>query len=410
MWTCRISSVPRLRCEKGDFVMLSKWKLVSAVAAFSLGIAASAVNAAPDFDHPAGLVIFPTILVDGDNGIDTRLHLSNTSNDQQMVHCFYVNANSHCSNTGAVCESFMDCVDDGVYGSCDPGWIETNFDIFFTSRQPIGWVASEGVSADDLPCRATFFDPNPCAGNGNNSGTRVPGISEDPFIGELKCIQADPITRIPVACGTGGVDCLNSFTGHAALTSVGTSDVASYRAVGLEQVANNGDRTLVVGGVAGGDSEYEPCADTLVMDFVYDGAIDPISGVLQASSELTLVPCTQDFRGQTTQPVVAQFLVYNEFEQRLSTSAQVDCLLNTPISLIGTNDPLRSIFSVNIGGTIMGQARIRGVGGGLAGVATLGLSDTFPIDERNQLLGWGGYALDTVAETEDFNPDHIYLP
>jgi hypothetical protein len=142
------------------------------------------------------------------------------------------------------------------------------------------------------------------------------------------------------------------------------------------------------------------------MDFVYDGAIDPISGTLEASSELTLVPCSEDFRGQSTPAVVAQFLVYNEFEQRLSTSRRVECLLDTPISRIDTSQPDRSIFNVQLGGTIMGQARIRGVGGGLTGVALLALATDYTLEETR--LGWSSYALDTVVETSV--ADNIRLP
>jgi len=384
--------------------MFTEWKLAYVASALSLVVAGAApVSAAPDHDNAAGLLIYPKIVVDLAAGIDTRLHLSNTSSLPQMAHCFYVNANSHCTNTGGVCSSFADCQDaGGIFGACVPGWIETNFDIFLTSGQPIGWVASEGLSGNNLPCRATFLNPNPCAGLGSNNGTRIPPISETPFIGELKCIQSDPVTRLPIACGPGGATCPNSFTGNAAITDTDTTDVASYPASGLRGVMNNGDNSLVVGGET---AEYEPCADVLVMDFVYDGAIDPI-GSLQASSELTLVPCTQDFRGQSTPPVTAQFLVYNEFEQRLSTSRRVECLLDTPISRIDTSQPANSIFSVNVGGTIMGQARIRGIGGGLTGVALLALATNFADDETR--LGWSSYALDTVVETSV--ADTISLP
>ncbi len=386
--------------------MLTNWKITSFASAFALAVVgATAASAAPDHDDPTGLVIFPKIVVNSASSVDTRLHLSNTSSAPQMVHCFYVNANSHCTNNGAVCDSFADCEDGGIFGACVPGWIETNFDIFFTSRQPIGWVASEGLAADDLPCRATFLNPNPCVGQGSNNGTRIPPISEDPFIGELKCIQADSLTRLPVACT--GSTCPNDFTGHAAITSSTTTDVATYKAVGLESVLNNADETLVIGGGTG-EAEYEPCADILVMDFVYDGAVDPISGIYEASSELTLVPCTQDLRGQTTPPVTAQFLVYNEFEQRLSTSRRVECLLDTPISRIDTSQPPRSIFSVELGGTITGQARIRGVGGGLAGVGLLSLATDF--EDPSTRVGWASYSLDTVAETEEDSPDTIFLP
>ena len=101
--------------------------------------------------------------------------------------------------------------------------------------------------------------------------------------------------------------------------------------------------------------------------------------------------------------------MYNEFEQRLSTSRRVDCLLDTPISRIDTSQPANSIFSVNVGGTITGQARIRGIGSGLAGVAVLGLASN-PADLPGSLVGWAGYALDTVAETEIDAPDTIRIP
>ncbi len=384
--------------------MLNKWKLASFASAIVV-MGAAAVSAAPDHDNPSGLLMYPKIAVDLSSGVDTRLHISNTSSDPTMAHCFYVNANRHCTNTGGVCESFADCNDQGVFGACVPGWIETNFDIFFTSSQPIGWVASAGLAGDELPCRATFLSPNPCFGNGSNNGTRIPPISETPFTGELKCIEADPATRLPVPCGGTGPACANNLTGHAAITAGG--DVASYRAAGLEALQNDGSTDLIIGGDPAA-AEYEPCAEVLVMDFVFDGAVDPIGDPLQASSELTLIPCTQDFRGQSRPPVTAQFLVYNEFEQRLSTSRRVECLLDSPISTIDTGDPTRSIFSVDVGGTITGQARVRGVGGGLAGIAMLATATDFT--DATTRVGRSAYALDTVVETADSAPDTISLP
>ncbi len=378
--------------------------IIASAAAGSLMIA-SVATAAPTHDKPAGLVIYPKIQVSSADGLDTRMHLSNTSGLPQMAHCFYVNANSHCTNNGNVCDTFLDCEDtaSGTFGSCEAGWIETNFDIFLTAEQPIGWLASEGLSVNDLPCRATFQNPNPCIG-GDNNGTRIPPV-EDPFIGELKCIQADSVTRLPVACD--GDNCRNDLTGKAVIMSSSLLDGASYPAAGLRQVRNDGGNDLQVGGDSG-SVEYENCAEVLVMDFVYDGATDPISGTLQGQSQLTLVPCTQDFRGQTTDAVTAQFLVYNEFEQRLSTSRRVECLLDSQISLIDTSQPNRSIFSFPIGGTITGQARIRGVGGGLAGVAVLGLATNWLDPDNDTRQGLAGYALDSVVDTS--TPDIISLP
>jgi hypothetical protein len=73
-------------------------------------------------------------------------------------------------------------------------------------------------------------------------------------------------------------------------------------------------------------------------------------------------------------------LVYNEFEQRFSTSERVQCFRNNRLADIdtrlGTGDDAFSLFAVGIQGTLVGQTRIRGVRGpnaphgyGLIGVA-----------------------------------------
>jgi hypothetical protein len=76
--------------------------------------------------------------------------------------------------------------------------------------------------------------------------------------------------------------------------------------------------------------------------------------------------------------------VFNEFEQRFSTSRTVDCLFHaTQLSRIDTRNPARSIFSAGVAGTLGGQTRIRGVGGvsplgsGLLGVAQANLDLDF---------------------------------
>jgi hypothetical protein len=104
-------------------------------------------------------------------------------------------------------------------------------------------------------------------------------------------------------------------------------------------------------------------------------------------TDLTLVPCSQDvgtsfpdFRVDGPPIVTAQMLVYNEFEQRFSTSARVQCYRSTTLADIdtrlGTLDDAFSLFAVGVQGTPAGQTRIRGVRGpnapqgyGLLGVA-----------------------------------------
>ena len=106
---------------------------------------------------------------------------------------------------------------------------------------------------------------------------------------------------------------------------------------------------------------------------------------------LTLVPCTENFLTQTPARVTAQYLVFNEFEQRFSTSAPVDCFFLNLLSLIDTTDPERSIFSAFVSGTLTGQTRIRAVNGGLIGVAVeahgIGHTDAFNLHVQGEREG-----------------------
>ena len=102
-------------------------------------------------------------------------------------------------------------------------------------------------------------------------------------------------------------------------------------------------------------------------------------------TEVTMVPCTEDFENQETAPyrTTAQFLVFNEFEQRFSASISVECFREIRLSDItspGQNH--RSIFSAGVSGTLTGQTRIRGgegtgTGSRPAGFALLGVMEEF---------------------------------
>jgi hypothetical protein len=318
---------------------------------------------------------------------------------QTAAHCFYVNANSHCANTGDVCITASDCPSNGGFAPCVAGWIEINFDVILTPNQPLAWSALRGLSGGASGSAGIANGNVPCPGRlgskcSGNEGTRVPPVSESRFfIGELKCVQVDPITRFPDACAA--VDCENDLAGSATVFEV-VSDIAdgkSYNAVGIRTAGDNdGDRVLDIGGP---DAEYEPCHEVLILNHFFDNAVDPISGTWRSSTELTLVPCTQDFLTQAIDAVTAQFLVYNEFEQRFSTSRQVRCLLDSRLSLLDTSQPDRSVFNISVAGTIAGQTRIRGVGGGLLGAATLDFLS------GSSLRGGAGYNLNGFADRAD---------
>ena len=343
---------------------IKKLSLLGVAAAACWLVSAPAAQAETFSDTGAAVLVWPKIVVGPET--DTVVQMTNQADVRSAAHCFYVNANNRCNNTGQACETSSECLEGMNFGTCLPSWIEINFDVFLTPNQPVAWSAAEGFANSDLPCPGGLGSK--CAGNG---GTRVPPVGETPFIGELKCIQSDPITRLPFPCS--GATCRNDLEGGATIENVadGNIDPQRYNAVGLRTAGqNNGDNTLVIGGPPA-QAEYQPCSEVLVFNHLFDGAVDPISGTATASSELSLVPCTEDFLIQKVPSVTAQFLVYNEFEQRFSTSRLVRCLLDSPISNIDTTQSSRSIFSAAVSGTVAGQTRITGVGGGLIGSATL---------------------------------------
>jgi hypothetical protein len=344
-------------------------------------------------DKPAGILVWPKIVVDTSGRFgpptDTRIDIASTYNlGIRQAYCFYVNATSHCSISGAACRTSTDCASTG--DQCLPYWSEIDFSIFLTQEQPLEWYASDGLAGNSFPlptgrCLGGPLQNQPCFSDvmcpastcsfaNSNVGSAIPPVPEDPFIGSLTCIQY-----------TGGSNSVpdqtpsrNKLIGGATIirnTGLGGSTVADparYSAVGLEAQGNpvSGNTLLLQDG-----QNYSSCPSTLILSHIFDGASDPIDSAQTYQTELTLVPCSNDFQAQRPGLAVAQFLVFNEFEQRFSTSRTVDCLLDSPLSLIDTRNPARSIFNAGVAGSIAGQTRIRGVGGrdelgsGLLGVA-----------------------------------------
>ena len=397
--------------------MLTKKTLSLLGAAAAVGLALSPMAQAATYsDTGAAVLIWPRIIVA--EGRDTVVQLTNQSSQPAAAHCFYINGNPRCDNTGAVCDSRLDCEEDGVFGNCQPGWIEINFDVILTRDQPLAWSAMDGLSADGspgqsledgkVPCPGGFADP--CIPPETNAGTRVPPVGEFPFVGELKCIQVDSNTRLPAECQ--GAACRNDLEGAATIYQIEFEqiDTEKHNAVGLRTTPAgvNSDSLLVIGGP---EAEYQPCPEVLIFNHLFDTATDPISDIWEAHSEISLVPCTQNLLTQEVPFVTAQFLVYNEFEQRLSTSRPVECLLTTPISRIDTTQPDRSIWNAGLQGTVAGQTRITGVQGGLVGVASLSFcapNDTGGCAAVAIIDAHAGYNLNQRGDREE--PDFILIP
>ena len=327
------------------------------------------------------------LVQDGGAEINTVLQLSNTSTDPVFVHCFYENANSHCTNTGEVCIVAEQCCDSEFgCGVCQPGWNETDFHVQITPRQPLGWLASDGVADFDYTPPKYFGTfaidgvHNTGIGGSSNAGSRIPPVPEEPFIGSLRCIAVDadgiPVDRnVLKGESTLTVFVPGSLEEPPATTSgvLDTQDVISVaksNAIGIQAIegAVNDDNILVLGGP---EPEYNGCPNYLIINHFFDGAENPVTddGSFIVSL-LTLVPCSENYLRQIPGAAVVQYLVYNEFEQRFSTSRPFQCKQLILLSNIDTTQNERSIFSAGVAGTLTGQTRLNAIGSGVLGVLT----------------------------------------
>jgi hypothetical protein len=386
-------------------------------------------------DEPAGYIVFPKVLVRTNSGdlppadgiqVDTLIEISNTDDNDRRIHCFWVDATGRCGvDEDAVdfdsplCLETSDCPR-GL--RCQPFWFQTDFDFVLTPNQTIGLRAGadrllpcdgsilNNICTDGVtPCTVDADCPAlPSGQAGSCGGVCVDPLDpssqagdyaaapNDPFRGELKCVEVDD-ELVPLVGR-------NDLTGRATIyrvddapaTAVATS---SYNAVGIQidpattgADAGTGDLEdpMCLGcRASGGDNcpagcvrRYAACPNILILDHLFDGAESPINQSV-VRTHLTLVPCTEDLGGGDNQVPVgttAQMLVFNEFEQRLSTRLSVVCYEERQLADIdtfpGTSDNNFSIFSAGVQGTLSGQTRIQGVRGaetnvghGLLGVA-----------------------------------------
>ena len=368
---------------------------------WAAGAPAQLINFAAS-DLTGGYVVVPKVLVHttggdpavapGEVGTDTFLQMSNTNEAEAItVDCWWVNANSHCGTCVptpdvecTVCDTNADCP---VGLSCTQGWSVTDFQVILTPGQPIGFPAS--VETQIPPC-STVPMGSTCQTPG---GGLIRGVPEDPFRGELKCVQVDaddnPVLRSDLKIEASIVRTTVPIVAPPVPPPPGVTTVAAYNGIGFATISlGAGDESdpLCLGTLPQGNPDvcaanYAPCPGELKLDHFFDGANPEFGGVV--NTDLTLVPCSEDLGDPDVSAnfeVVAQFLVYNEFEQRFSTSTKVECYRATTLTDI---DTLRgpagdqfSIFAVGVEGTLTGQTRIRGVKGanGRLGYGLLGVA------------------------------------
>jgi hypothetical protein len=331
-------------------------------------------------DIPAAIVTFPVVQVD--EGVDTYIQIANTDEAEvRAAQCFYINGLGTCSTSGDACLVNFDCPGGLAGERCIPNCVETNFFIDFTAQQPLGWQASVGL--DFLPCDPDHIADGADATCGilaQSNGSGGVNAIDAPFQGYLTCVGITSIDDLAPSAA-------NVFIGTATVITGDPLDSYTYNGIGIQAEENPGtDNHHCLGGAPDTncpDAEYAACPQTLLMNHLFDSLED--EGAV--TTHLVLIPCTQleaprpDRQTPDTVPTTAQFLVFNEFEQRTSTSTRVSCYTDLQLSDIDTRpsypqDNTNSIFNIAVQGTLGGQTRIRGVattetdvGHGLLGVA-----------------------------------------
>ncbi len=327
---------------------------------FVLGLAGSVAHAEVTSERGSSIIVFPKVIFDSQGILsgeptDTIIQISNTSNSIVYAHCYYMNA-------APVNPSRP------ISDANPPRWQEINFDILLTKQQPTHWVVGNGRPQDpsDKICsgdpRTNVVINRDCLNAGFDPG-RVP-LTPDPFVGELRCIEVD---------SSGAPINGNHLKGEATLITPGSPQVAAdaskYNAIGFQGLntdlnSNNSDFTLCLGGgvseACPGGAEYSGCPETVLLNHYAEGAANPVveshgNGPSSVSTELTIVPCTQDLERLERPKVTVQFLLVNEFEELFSASTLVDCWGNFRLSDVAFN-----VFDEAVLGTRFVQTFLRG--------------------------------------------------
>jgi hypothetical protein len=328
--------------------------LIAAIILFATPVAAEVST-----DTPGAIIVFPKIVSDLQQ--DTVVQISNATGSSVSARCFYLNGATNPVTNQPVCTL-------------------TDFQITLTRMQPAVWVAGDGLPAVP-PDRPPDLYPGP-----------VPPVGIG-FLGELRCVVVNssesPIPR-------------NALTGEATLIDRDTHATRKYQAITLQASPDNdGDNILLLN-----DAEYDACPRMLLLNHFFDDAPDPLLSS-PVESTLTFVPCSMDLEHTVPGTATLQFEVFNEFEQRLTTSTTVNCFLNVDLSQIdGNTQRNRSIFNFALQGTLVGQTRVRPVvdADGTHGHGVLAVGEEFRDARRT------GSALNLHTVGGNLQSDVIVLP
>ena len=301
--------------------------------------------------EPGSIIVFPKVVADGSR--DTIIHLTNTSNMNLGLHCFYTNAYSTCANDpNTVCTSDFGCIDPNDPNDpnevCTPFWDVIDFDVRLTAQQPTFWRVSTGRSADVLAGSCRMGEVCSCEptndSDPNAPGISCPGFTSQPggsfvapqgeqFIGELRCYEVnpqDPAAVQPMA--------FNKVKGEAIIETLASGEISAYNAVTIQANAAtdgsglNPDLDLVLNRQGMGAGEYNACGDRV--SFTHHGVDSsaqlPNGATGSVDTEVTLVPCS--FIDSEPIPVQLTLLAYNQAEERTSQSVDFPCYFSERLS------------------------------------------------------------------------------
>lgn len=313
--------------------------------AVGIGLMLGQARADVTTERGASIIIFPKVVFDSGRTValqkrgpvDTIIQISNTSNSVVFARCLYVNAAPQDPTFPVSVSNPAQCQ-------------ETDFEIFLTKQQPTHWLVSGGRGTDSSDNKGCVTGE--CNGAGFDPGL-IPPVP-DPFEGELKCVEVDQ-SGAPISG--------NHLKGEATIVSKTSGDASKYNAIGVLGLndSNNSDDSLCLGGEANAacptGAEYNSCPESLIFNHFAENATDPVpieldNSTVHVITELTLVPCTEDFESQIPTQLNVQFVITNEFEQSFSTSIPFTCWANLEI------DSISSIFDVGFLGTRFAQTHI----------------------------------------------------
>lgn len=375
------------------------------VVAVALGLLTAGARADVTTERGASILAFPKVLADGT--ADTIIQIANTSNNMVHARCFYVNAQL----------LDPDRPEDPVFNPRQ--WFEIDFVIWLTKQQPTSWQVSTGrfINPSDGCFAGNTINPLLCKDAGIDPGA-IPPVPAD-FVGELKCIEVDMSDNPIGGNHLKGEATIKYGPDVAKYNAIGIEGTERAGETGnelrLDQPGNTPPEEPPVG-------QYNACPNVLIVNHLAEGKIDPViadqnfGGTCETApaqpaeqqpvkpnrceidadccnegesppcarvcengssivvdpltsrltsltsatvTDLTLIPCTQDFEEQIPGRVKIQIEVYNEFEQFFSASTTVECWQNFRLYEVQSpNDPERSPFHFTNLGTPVAQTRL----------------------------------------------------